>query len=73
MYGYNYLLANILTWPIAYFLMSNWFEQYAYHINVSAWTMLFLGFVIFVIAFVSISVRCLKTANANPADSLRNE
>ena len=67
------LLANLIAWPSAYFIMKNWLQSYAYRTS--------LGLLIFVaamaaallVALLSVSFQALKAALSNRADSLRYE
>src|SRR4030042_5934648 len=37
------LIANLIAWPLAYFLMKNWLQDFAYRTTISAWTFLLSG------------------------------
>ncbi len=67
------LAANIIAWPIAYFAMDKWLDNFAYRVNVG-WTAFLLTAVLTsMIALLTVSYQSLKAALANPADSLRYE
>jgi ABC-type antimicrobial peptide transport system permease subunit len=67
------LLANLITWPLAYFAMNRWLATFDRHIQLS-WP-LFVAAALLSIAVVSITVsyHALKTASANPVAALRYE
>jgi len=67
------LLANIIAWPVAYFAMNEWLQNFAYRINIGWWTFIWAGLMAFVIALVTVSYQSIKAALANPVDSLRYE
>ena len=67
------IIANLLSWPIAYFLMRNWLDGFAYQAGIPWWTFLLSGLIAGVIAFLTIGFQSLKVALANPVDSLRND
>ncbi len=67
------LIANLLGWPIGYFLMNKWLENFAYQIKISATPFAITGGVILLVTFVTIAYHTLKTAVTNPIESLRNE
>jgi putative ABC transport system permease protein len=70
---YLVALANLLAWPIAYWMMKNWLQQFAYRIDL--WIGLFFisGGIAFAIALLTVAYRSFKAASANPIDSLRYE
>ncbi len=67
------ITANIIAWPIAYFLIKIWLESFAYRINIDIWFFIMGGILALLIAAVTISVQTIKAANNNPVNSLRNE
>jgi putative ABC transport system permease protein len=67
------LIAFALAVPIAWFVISNWLQGYAYRTNVH-WAYFILPFVAIVfIALLTVSFQSLKAAIANPIKSLRTE
>lgn len=67
------LLANIIAWPIAYYFMNKWLQNFAYQINIGLGIFLASGMIALVIALLTVSYRSIKAATANPVDSLRYE
>jgi len=67
------LLANILSWPIAYYAMHRWLQNFAYRIGLNVWTFFFSGLAALAIALLTLSYQSIKAATANPVDSLRYE
>lgn len=67
------VLANIIAWPIAYFVMSGMLDNYAYRTNIPAWVFLATGVTALFIALLTICAKIIKAALANPVDSLRYE
>ncbi|MCK4758783.1 MAG: ABC transporter permease [Candidatus Aminicenantes bacterium] len=67
------ILANLIAWPIAYFVMSIWLQNFAYHVNIGIWTFLFSSALALVTALITVSFQAVKTAASNPVDSLRYE
>lgn len=67
------VLANIFAWPISYFAMNKWLQNFAYRINVNLWTFLLAGSFALLIAMLTVSFQAFKAAVANPVDSLRYE
>ncbi|MBN1273239.1 MAG: ABC transporter permease [Candidatus Aminicenantes bacterium] len=67
------LLANLLSWPIAYFAMHQWLQSFAYRAGLSVWIFVVSALAALAIALVTVSYQSIKAATANPADCLRYE
>jgi putative ABC transport system permease protein len=67
------LLAILIGSPIAWWVMHNWLQNFAYRINIQWWMFASAGLLAIVIAIVTVSYHALKAAIANPVDSLRSE
>ncbi len=67
------LLANIIAWPVAYYFMNRWLQNFAFRIDLSAWVFVLSGLAIYCIALLTVSYQSVKAATANPVDSLRYE
>ena len=67
------LIANVIAWPVAYYYMTEWLQNFSYPISLS-WLNFALGAVLsIVIAMITVSYQSLKSATRNPIDSLRYE
>jgi len=66
-------IANIIAWPIAYYFMNKWLQNFAYRINIGLGIFLASGMIALVIALLTVSFQSIKAATANPVDSLRYE
>jgi len=67
------LLANILAWPLGYYFMNEWLNNFAYHINLTAFPFILAGLITLFIAIITISYQSIKSAISNPVQSLRYE
>ncbi len=67
------LLANLIAWPAAYYVMNNWLKNFAYRINMNWSGFVLAGIIALVIALATISFQTIKAAKANPVDSLKYE
>jgi putative ABC transport system permease protein len=67
------ILANIFAWPIAYYAMFKWLQNFAYRIDLNLGIFVFSGTCALLIAFLTVSYQSIKVAFANPVDSLRYE
>ena len=66
-------LAALISFPIGWWIMSNWLKGYAYRISIEWWVFALAGITAIIIAFVTISFQSIKAAIANPVKSLRSE
>lgn len=67
------LVAAIIAFPVAYYAMQQWLEDFAYRINIPWWVFIVAAILSAVIAFVTISFQATKAAISNPVKSLRSE
>jgi len=67
------LLANIIAWPIAWYAMNQWLENFAYRIEISWWVFVLAGGVALVVALLTVSWQAINAALANPVESFRYE
>jgi putative ABC transport system permease protein len=66
-------LAAILSLPLAYYALSAWIINFAYHINLSWIIFMTTGLCTLVVAMITVILQSLKTALARPTESLRSE
>lgn len=66
-------IAFILASPFAYWIMSQWLQDFNYRTPIHWWVFGLAGLAAMVIAFVTISFQAIKAALANPVKSLRTE
>lgn len=65
------LLANLLAWPFAWWMMTLWLGQFAYHIHIQWWFLVVAGLITVSIALISVSYQVVKVTMNNPVESLR--
>ncbi|MFT3935011.1 MAG: ABC transporter permease [Chitinophagaceae bacterium] len=66
-------VAAIIAFPVAWYAMHNWLQDFAYRINMPWWIFIVAGIAAAVVALVTISFQAIKAALANPVKSLRSE
>jgi len=70
---YLVAISCILAFPLAWWMMYNWLQKYAYRIDIS-WTIFFIaGLLALLIALITVSFQAIKVALSNPVKSLRSE
>jgi putative ABC transport system permease protein len=67
------LLANIIAWPIAWYVMNKWLQNFPYRAGIGIWIFFLAGLIAFVIALLILSYKTINTASANPLNALRYE
>lgn len=67
------VIANVIAWPFAYFVMKNWLQNYAYRIRIDLLIFPLAGVTMAVLLLATVLFRVLKAAKANPIESLRYE
>jgi len=67
------LLSTIVAFPLAWWAMHTWLQDFAYRVNIGWWIFLLAGASALLIALTTISFQAIKAAIANPIKSLRTE
>ena len=67
------LIALVLAIPVGWYFMDKWLQGFAYHVDISWGIIAWISLGLIAIAFLTISHQVIKTALANPVDSLRSE
>lgn len=67
------LVANAIAWPVAYFVMHKWLQNFAYRMDIGPWIFILTAVMSFCIALFTVGYQSVKAAIANPADCLRYE
>ena len=65
--------ANVIAWPVSYYLMNKWLEDFAYKTEIGIGVFLISGLAVLVIALITISFQAVKAAISNPVNSIRYE
>ncbi len=67
------LISSVISWPIAWYAMHKWLENFAYRINITVWPFLLAGAAALLIAMLTVSLQVIKAATADPVKALRYE
>lgn len=67
------ILANFIVCPLAYFILNQWLQNFAYRVGLAWWTFVMTGIAVLMISLLTVSWQIIRAANANPVDSLRYE
>jgi len=67
------IIANIVAWPLAWFGMNKWLQNFAYRVDIGIWIFILSASLALIIALITVSFQSIKAALANPVESLRYE
>lgn len=67
------LIATIIAFPLAWWMMSRWLQDFAYRTTINWWIFLLAGAIAAFIALFTVSFQAIKAALQNPVKSLRSE
>lgn len=67
------VVSSVIAFPLAWWAMHNWLQDFAYRISIDWWVFVLATFVALFIALVTICFQAIKAAIANPIKSLRSE
>ncbi len=66
-------IAALIAVPVSWFIMNKWLQDFAYRINIEWWMFFLTGGTAILIALITVSIKAIKAAIANPVKSLRAE
>lgn len=67
------IIASLIAFPIAWWAMNKWLEDFVYRVSIGWWIFLISGIIAVVISLLTVSFLAVKAAVANPVKSLRTE
>jgi putative ABC transport system permease protein len=67
------VLSNCIAWPIAYFTMNKWLQNFAFRIRISLWIFLLALILSLAVSTLAMISKALYAATSNPVNSLRYE
>jgi putative ABC transport system permease protein len=67
------LIASVIAFPVAWWAMHSWLQDFAYRINIEWWVFVVAAAGALLIALLTVSFQAIKAALANPVKSLRTE
>ncbi len=66
-------IATLLAWPITYFMMKNWLQNFYYRIHLTIWEFLLSFMLAVIIAMLTVMYRAYLAARTNPSEALKYE
>ena len=66
-------MGNLIAWPLAWWALTQWLQNFAYGIDISWVVFLLAGLVTVVISIVAVGINTVKAGIQPPIDSLKYE
>jgi putative ABC transport system permease protein len=67
------LLANLVAWPVAFWLMQRWLAGFAYHVDLQWWVFPAASGAALLLALLTVAAQVMQTARQKPVLALRYE
>jgi len=67
------LIAICIASPVAWYVMNQWLQEFAYKINMEWWFFALAGFLVLFLALLTVSFQSIRAALMNPVKSLKSE
>jgi len=67
------VMANLIAWPVAWYLMKRWLEDFPYHQSIQWWIFPVTGLITVAIAFGTTLYQSIRSARLNPSKVLKYE
>jgi len=67
------LLANLLAWPVGWFAMNKWLQNFAFRVDIDWGVFALAGGLTLLIALITVSMQTIRAALANPVEALKYE
>ncbi|AZI26182.1 FtsX-like permease family protein [Pedobacter sp. G11] len=67
------LVANVISWPVAYILTKKWLETFAYRIDLPVLPFISSALITILLTIITVSIQAKRAVKANPVDALKYE
>ncbi|GGI23531.1 ABC transporter permease [Pedobacter mendelii] len=67
------IVANLISWPIAYIIIKKWLDGFAYRIDMPVFPFFIATLISIIIAVLTVSIQARKAAVTNPVNALKYE
>jgi putative ABC transport system permease protein len=72
-YIFMVLIANLVAWPVAWYLMNRWLQNFAYRTTFGIWLFLSVAVLSMFIVLATMTAQTVRAALTNPAETLKFE
>lgn len=66
-------IAAIVAFPVAWWMMTKWLDEFTYHINMQVWFFIGAMSIVLLMAMAIIFAQTYKASRTNPAEALKEE
>lgn len=67
------IISNLIAWPLAYYFMNQWLQDFAYRTEISLWIFPLAGLLALAIALLTVAYQSIKAALSNPIRAIKYE
>ncbi|MES2419341.1 MAG: FtsX-like permease family protein [Bacteroidota bacterium] len=67
------VIANLIAWPIAYFILNNWLDGFAFRIEMPVLPFVLSGTITLLLTILVVSLQSYQAASTNPVNALKYE
>ncbi|MHA4739478.1 ABC transporter permease [Dyadobacter sp. MSC1_007] len=67
------LISNLIAFPVAWWAVDKWLQEYAYHVNLEWWIFILAAALAVVIALLTVSYQSIKASLTNPLENLKSD
>jgi putative ABC transport system permease protein len=67
------LISCVFAFPLSYYLMTLWLQNFSYKITIAWWMIILPGVIVLIATLLTISIQSVRVAVANPVDSIRDQ
>jgi len=67
------LMANLIAWPLSWWVLNQWLNNFAYRIDITIWIFIIAAIIVITIALLTLGGKIMKAVSVNPVETLRNE
>jgi len=67
------LIANLISWPVAYIITKKWLETFAYRIDLTILPFVSSALITILLTIITVSIQARRAVRANPVDALKYE
>ncbi len=67
------LIANVIAWPVAFYAMRSWLNDYPYRTKIGVEVFIVSGLIALIVALTTVCYQSIRAAVASPANSLKYE
>ena len=67
------VIASVIAWPIAYFVMNSWLQDFYYRVDISYIMFIIISILTIILSLLTVIYQTVKAARKNPVEILRHE